>query len=157
MAKFEKNIPVNSFPDSNELFGEIKLLIEKARVEVAVTVNSSLTGLNWNIGRLINHHILQGGRAEYGKEILATLSPKLTAVYGQGFNASSLNRMLKVYRAFHDENILATVSQELSWSHFIELITLGRGRNKSSSVLHKVTSNRFVKDKITKSNRNRTL
>jgi hypothetical protein len=78
MAKSEKNIPVNSFPESNELFGEIKLLIEQARMDLAIRVNQTLTLLNWNIGRLIHHHILQGGRAEYRKEILATVSPKLT-------------------------------------------------------------------------------
>ncbi len=106
------------------LFGEIKSLVEQARKQVAVAVNQSLTQLYWNIGRLIHHHILEGSRATYGEEILATLSPKLTAEFGQGYNASSLNKMLKFYRAFPDKKILAALSQELSWSHFIELIIL---------------------------------
>jgi predicted nuclease of restriction endonuclease-like (RecB) superfamily len=123
MAKAKKKTVPAKIKKADKLFGEIKSQIERVRTQVAVAVNQSLTLLYWNIGGLIHHHILDGSRAEYGKEILATLSPKLTAEYGQGYNASSLNRMLKFYRAFPDKNIIATLSQDLSWSHFIELVT----------------------------------
>lgn len=124
MAKTIKKITPIKIPKTDALFIKIKSQIEQARKQVAVSVNQSLTLLYWNIGGLIHHHILKGNRATYGKEILATLSPKLTVEFGQGYNASSLNRMLKFYRAFPDINILATLSPKLSWSHFIELVTL---------------------------------
>ncbi len=120
-------------------------------LQVAVTVNQSLTHLYWNIGRLIHHHILEGNRAEYGKEILATLSPKLTAEFGQGYNASSLNRMLKLYRSFPDANILATLSQKLSWSHFTELVTLEKEEHRmfyTQMTIAERWSVRLLRDRI---------
>ena len=58
---------------NNSLFEQIKNLIEQTKNNVAVAVNSSLTMMYWNIGKLINDEILQNKRAEYGKEIVATL------------------------------------------------------------------------------------
>ena len=60
------------------LFADIRSMIEEARAAVAITVNQNLTMLHWRIGRRIREEILQGGRAEYGEEILATLSQELT-------------------------------------------------------------------------------
>ena len=36
-----------------------------------------MTMMYWNIGKLINDEILQNKRAEYGKEIVATVSQQL--------------------------------------------------------------------------------
>ena len=124
MATAKKKTAPLKIKKADKLFSEIKLQIEQARKQVAAVVNQSLTQLYWNIGGLIHHHILQGNRAGYGKEIIATLSQQLTAEYGTGYTTSSLSRMMSFYESFPDKNILATVSQELSWSHFIELITL---------------------------------
>lgn len=119
MEKSDNNNQISKLSGSNNLFGEIRLLIEQARKEVAVVVNRSLTQLNWNIGKLVHHHILLGNRAEYGKEIVATVSQQLTVEYGRGYNYSALTRMLKFYESFPYENILATLSPKLSWSHFL--------------------------------------
>ncbi len=62
---------------NNKLFEQIKDLIEQTKNNVAVAVNSSMTMMYWNIGKLINDEILQNKRAEYGKEIVATLSQQL--------------------------------------------------------------------------------
>ena len=60
---------------NNKLFEQIKNLIEQTKNNVAV--NSSMTMMYWNIGKLINDEILQNKRAEYGKEIVATVSQQL--------------------------------------------------------------------------------
>ena len=62
---------------NNILFEQIKNLIEKTKNNVAVAVNSSLTMMYCNIGKLINDEVLQNKRAEYGKEIVATVSQQL--------------------------------------------------------------------------------
>ena len=62
---------------NNSLFEQIKNLIEQTKNNVAVAVNSSMTMMYWNIGKLINDEILQNKRAEYGKEIVATVSQQL--------------------------------------------------------------------------------
>ncbi len=59
---------------NHRLFEQIKNLIEQTKNNVAIAVNSSLTMMYWNIGKLINDEVLQNKRAEYGKEIVATVS-----------------------------------------------------------------------------------
>jgi predicted nuclease of restriction endonuclease-like (RecB) superfamily len=63
-------------------------------------------------------------RARYGEQILATLSQELMAEFGRGFDATNLTRMMKFAESFPDEEIVATLSQQLSWSHFRELLPL---------------------------------
>lgn len=108
---------------NNRLFEQIKNLIEQTKNNVAVAVNSSMTMMYWHIGKLINDEILQNKRAEYGKEIVATVSQQLIKQYGKGYSYSALTRMMKFAKNIDEKNI-ATLSQQLSWSHFKELIVL---------------------------------
>ena len=108
---------------NNNLFEQIKNLIEQTKNNVAIAVNSSLTIMYWHIGKLINDEILQNKRAEYGKEIVATVSQQLIKQYGKGYSYSALTRMMKFAKNIDEKNI-ATLSQQLSWSHFKELIVL---------------------------------
>ena len=62
---------------NNSLFNQIKNLIEQTKNNVAIVVNSSLTMMYRNIEKLINDEILQNKSAEYGKEIVATVSQQL--------------------------------------------------------------------------------
>jgi hypothetical protein len=58
------------------------------------------------------------------KQILATVSQELTAEFGAGFNYTSLTRMARFAEWMTNEQILATLSQTLSWSHFVELLPI---------------------------------
>lgn len=107
----------------NNLFDSIKRMIDQSRQTVAITVNSALCRLNYSIGHYISQEIGYNTYDGYGKSILATLSQRLTAEYGRGFTYSALTRMVKVAKAFEPE-MFATMSQTLSWSHFIELATI---------------------------------
>lgn len=106
------------------LLPELRDLIEQARQYVAQTSNSTLTLLHWKLGARIQREILLGARASYGEEILPTLSAKLVPEYGKGFSARNLSRMIQFAEAFPDEPIVATLSQHLSWSHFVEILPL---------------------------------
>ena len=55
---------------------------------------------------------------------LPTLSAELMPHYGRGFSARSLWRMVQFAEAFADFEIVATLSRQLAWSHFMELIHL---------------------------------
>lgn len=59
-----------------------------------------------------------------GRKIVATLSQQLKMEYGQGFTLSGLSRMLKFAELFPDEQIVVTLSRQLSWSQFVALIPL---------------------------------
>jgi predicted nuclease of restriction endonuclease-like (RecB) superfamily len=106
------------------LIKEIRSLIEQTRSKVAQTVNSALVLMNWHIGKCINDEILQNKRAEYGKEILPTLSAKLQPEYGRGFSSRNLAKMVQFAELFSDIEIVAALSQQLSWSHIVEILPI---------------------------------
>jgi len=83
-----------------------------------------MTMLYWHIGKTVNSALLKNKRADYGESIIATLSQQLTTAYGKGFTKSNINRMINLHKIFNDENKIATLSQQLSWSHFVELIVI---------------------------------
>ncbi len=64
--------------NSKNLISDIIALIEKSKQYVVSTVNSSLTILFWQIGYKILTFELKSERAEYGKQIVATLSRQLS-------------------------------------------------------------------------------
>jgi predicted nuclease of restriction endonuclease-like (RecB) superfamily len=106
------------------LLTDVRELIQQARVGVARGINSTLVLMYWKIGERIHREVLQKKRAEYGEEILPTLSAKLVAEFGDGFSERNLARMITLAEAFPDEKIVATLSKELGWSHFVELLPL---------------------------------
>jgi predicted nuclease of restriction endonuclease-like (RecB) superfamily len=120
-ALTEKHSPEQT---SAPLLQEIRKLIEETRLGVAVAVNAGLTLLNWRIGKRINEDILKNKRAGYGDEIVSTLSRQLVEGNGSGFSVKSLRRMIQFAKIFPDEKIVATLSRQLSWSHFKELLPL---------------------------------
>ena len=107
----------------NSLFEQIKNLIEQTKNNVAVAVNSSMTIMYWNIGKLINDEILQNKRAEYGREIVVTLSRQLQDNFGKGFDEKNLRRMMQFANAIEKQKVV-TLSRDLSWSHFLALLPL---------------------------------
>ena len=109
---------------TTSLLRDLRQLIEAAREQTARAVNSTLVATYWQIGKRIQQDVLQNERAEYGKEILQTLSEKLTEEYGRGFSPANMSSMLRFAEVFPDTEIVAALSKQLSWSHFVELIPL---------------------------------
>lgn len=109
---------------SKQLLGEIRTLIESARSQVAQAVNAGLVLLYWHIGDRIRRDILQQKRAEYGEEIVPTLSVQLEAEYGRGFGLRNLFNMIRFAEMFPSLEIVQTLSAQLGWSHFLEIIAL---------------------------------
>ena len=104
------------------LLADVRELILTARESVARTIDAGLVTLYWHIGRRIHQDILKEKRAEYGAEIVATLSRHLEAEFGRGFTVKNLHRMVQFAEAFPDEEIIATLRRQLGWSHFKEII-----------------------------------
>ena len=121
MAKVELDLNTGG---SGDLLDEIRSLIEDARRQTAAAVNVQLTALYWRIGYRIQMEVLRNERAAYGEQIVATLSRQLVADFGRGFESKNLHRMMQFAEAFPDEEIVATLWRQLSWSHFRELLPL---------------------------------
>ncbi len=108
--------------NTDSLVGELRQMIDETRNQVAVAVNAGLTLLYWRIGSRIRTEVLQNERAEYGKQIISTVSRQLTADYGKGFDKPNITRMIKFAELFPDEQIVVTLSQQLSFSHFLAIL-----------------------------------
>ena len=109
---------------SSEILNDLREIIQKAQEFVASTINSSLTLLYWHIGDRIRREVLNEERAEYGKSIVTSLSQQLMLEYGNGFNNTNLHRMVKFSEVFADKQIVASLTQQLSWTHFVMLIPI---------------------------------
>lgn len=115
---------VNKPQNTNHLFSEIKLLIEEAKQNLATTVNATTTVLYWNVGAKINSEILGNKRAEYGKEVVKSLSRHLTLEYGKGWSEQQLRHCLRIAETFPDNTILYALSRQLSWTHLRTIMYL---------------------------------
>jgi len=108
----------------NSLYLDIKELIEETRFNVAQTVNIGITVMYWNIGQKINDNILKNKRAEYGKQIIETVSKQLVEEFGGNFSEKNLRRMVQFNDVFPDFNNVVSLIRQLSWTHFIVLIPI---------------------------------
>jgi len=108
---------------SNQLLFGIEKLIERTSANVAIYLNTKISSLYWSIGNYIATEMQYETYSRHGQQILATLSQRLTERFGKGYTYSALTRMIKVAEVY-DEEMFATLSQTLSWSHFIELVSI---------------------------------
>ncbi|MDR0306831.1 MAG: PDDEXK nuclease domain-containing protein [Chitinispirillales bacterium] len=110
--------------DETKMFSRIVEIIENRKRRAMSRANCEVVFMYWEIGRYINSALSDSKEAANGKHIIATLSQQLVAKYGNSFEYTKLTRMLKFAELFTDADELATLSQDLSWSHFIELLPL---------------------------------
>ena len=75
----------------------------------------------YEVGRLLIE--AQGGenRAKYGNGLIKEYSKRLTSELGKGYTFIALSRMRQFYVLSEK---VATLSQQLSWSHYSELLSL---------------------------------
>lgn len=107
-------------------------IIEQARDKAYRAINAALTIRNWQIGeRIAREHLDERGKAEYGKQVIATLASILTEEYGKGFDRVSLYNYVRFFNMF--PKIVDAVSQQfgkvdasspklLPWTLYRELI-----------------------------------
>ena len=107
-----------------DLFHDIANLIEETRQYVAQEYNAAHALLCWLIGTRINKEVLQSKRADYGEGIINALSTKLKLNYGKGYSRANLFRMIKFAKLYPDKKIVATLSRQLSWSHFVIICSI---------------------------------
>ncbi|MEK7412584.1 MAG: DUF1016 N-terminal domain-containing protein, partial [Planctomycetota bacterium] len=119
--------PLSAITAIDTLYDGIRQLVERARAQVLTQVNQALVLTYWHIGKTIKAEVLQHERAQYGAGVLKQLAERLTREYGNGFGHSGLTRMAKFYDCLPEESIVATLSQQSSWSHFVELIKVQDG------------------------------
>ena len=108
--------------DGGELVEQVSALIEQAQAFAAAQVDATLTLRNWYIGRMIDVAVLREGRAGHDQELVASLGRQLTDRYGRGFERANLYRMVQFSQVFPDVELVASLGQQVSWTHFKALL-----------------------------------
>lgn len=98
MGKRLLPVKIGKVPD--DLLTDLRTLIANTQINVAQAVNSALVILYWKVGQRIRRDILKEKRAEYGEEIVSTLSTQLVTEFGRGFAKRNLFRMIRFAEVF---------------------------------------------------------
>ncbi len=107
--------------DYSELIVGISEILESGRKQAYKAINNILVQTYREIGKRIVEFEQKGKiTSKYGSKLLINLSKELTS-YGKGFSRSNLTYMRLFYIKYPKSE---TVSHQLSWSHYFELLKL---------------------------------
>lgn len=134
---------MNDIVYNEELVNKIGTIIISARENVTKHVNSELIMAYWNIGRVIVEDELKNSRGKYGKKQMIELSKTLTKKYGKGFSRPNIQRMKSLYIKYP---ICSTLSSKLSWSHYVELLSIEDDDKRSFYEKETINSNWSIRE-----------
>ena len=103
------------------IYKDIKEKVINARTKVLKQIGTTMTEVYWYVWKIIFEIYNNSNDGTYGKRIIDVLSQKLTNEFGNGFSYVSIRRMRRFYEYYPN---WSTVSTELSWAHYQELIKL---------------------------------
>jgi predicted nuclease of restriction endonuclease-like (RecB) superfamily len=111
------------------LVSQISETYSMGHQKAVLAVNSNMVDTYWKIGQYIIE-FEQGGnlKAQYGAKLLERLAKDLTLMHGKGFSLSNLKRMRQFFIYYP---ISATLSHQLSWSNYIELLKIDNELERS--------------------------
>lgn len=142
---------VRKLPVEKRLFADLRELVVAAKRRVAVTVNSEIVMLYWQVGTRIKEDILKNKRAAYGEEIAKKVSAFLSAEFGGGWSVKTVQHCLRSAETFRMEQIVSAVRRQLSWTHLKTIMYLN-GELKREFYLemcaHEHWSTRELNEKI---------
>src|SRR5438876_11102150 len=100
----------------DHVYAQIRQILTEARTRAWQAVNTAMVTAYWEVGRVIVEEEQRGAeRAEYGRQLIETLSKRLSAEFGRGFDRSNLWHMRAFYMTFP---ILDALRRELTWTHY---------------------------------------
>lgn len=109
--------PLTNTLEYQRFITELKTKVRSAQIKAAVTVNSALIRLYWDMGRLIAERQEKSG---WGDNVIGQIARDLTRELGglKGFSERNLYRMKLFYRfyASHGENSPQLVAN-IPWGH----------------------------------------
>jgi predicted nuclease of restriction endonuclease-like (RecB) superfamily len=104
---------------------DIKQILAQARQKSYQAINSAMVEAYWKIGEKIVLEEQNGNnRADYGKEVIKLVSKELSIAFGKGFSTRTLWEIRQFYLYFPENEIVRTLSAQLSWSHFQRVLRI---------------------------------
>ena len=92
-------------------------------------VNKEVVQAYWKIGQHIVEYEQEGQlKASYGKQLILELAKDLKTALGKGFSRTNLIYMRRFYLKYPKSQ---TLSDQLSWSHYVELLSISDDLERS--------------------------
>lgn len=123
MKKNELILNNNEISEVDIICKDIREKIINARSKMLKQIDTTMTEVYWYVGKITSELFNNTDNGTYGKKIVEALSQKLTSEFGSGFSPVSIRRMRRFYEYYPK---WSTVSTELSWAHYQELIRIDR-------------------------------
>lgn len=102
---------------------DIRTIITRARSKAYQSINETLIRSNWKIGkRIVEEEQLGKQRADYGIQLIKSISQQLTTEFGSGYGVRNLAYFKQLYQYFPDWEILHARVQNLTWTHLKSIL-----------------------------------
>lgn len=127
-------------------FGEVTKMIQETHQEVLHVANRAMVDLYWRIGQYISMRVAESA---WGKGVVQELADHIlqTVPNVNGFSASNLWRMKQFYETYAQDEKLAPLVRELSWSN--NLVILSRAKSEEEREFYLRLS---IHDRLSKQN-----
>jgi len=108
--------------NAKDSFNEVISIIENARENAFRAVNKELINMYWSIGEYVSRSVSENG---WGKAVVKEFSEFIQSRYVgiRGFSASNIWRMKQFYETYRENEKLATLLRELTWSHNLQILS----------------------------------
>ncbi len=98
------------------LLSQVQKAIQKTEQNIVRSVNREKVVMSWELGKIIDQHLVKNDRADYGKKLFSQLAQ----------DTSIAERTLYQMRTFYKTYpTLPSEKASLSWSHYRNLISVG--------------------------------
>ncbi|MES2107919.1 MAG: PDDEXK nuclease domain-containing protein [Bacteroidota bacterium] len=118
---------------------DIKTIILNSRDRAIRAVDTERVHMYWRIGQRIFEEEQHGrNRADYGTQLLKTISKQLQPEFGSGLSIRQLERYRQFYRTFPIASALRT---QLGWTHYKMLISIDNQDKRNFYVAEAIKNN----------------
>ena len=117
----ENNVQVPN--EQEKHFHEVLIQIQKAKRKAYQQVNATLVELYWDVGKYVSEQVKS---SQWGKGVVAQLADfiKKNDPDIQGFGNKNIWRMKQFYEIYQNDEKLASLRRQLSWTHHRRIMTL---------------------------------
>ncbi len=134
-------------PKNHAEYGEIISIIERAQESAFRAVNRELISMYWDIGGYVSEKLKIGG---WGKAVVEDFAKFIQAERPdiKGFSASNIWRMRQFYETYTDNEKLAPLVREISWTQNLLIMSRAKTDEAKEFYLLLCSRNNYTKREL---------